>query len=52
MTEANKALIQAIYEAFGRGDAPFIASKVRPEARWDFNAIACFLNFAKLLSGL
>src|SRR5882757_7177428 len=37
MTEANVQLIQTVYEAFGRGDVPFIASRVRPEARWDFN---------------
>ena len=33
----NVALIQSIYQAFGRADVAFIASKVRPEARWDFN---------------
>ena len=33
----NTALIQEIYAAFGRGDAPFIAANVRPEAVWDFN---------------
>jgi ketosteroid isomerase-like protein len=37
MTDKNVQLIQTIYEAFGRGDAPFIASQVRPDARWDFN---------------
>ncbi len=37
MTESNTQLIQAIYEAFGRGDVSFIASKVKPDARWDFN---------------
>jgi ketosteroid isomerase-like protein len=37
MTESNVELIQAVYEAFGRGDVPFIAAKVRAEARWDFN---------------
>jgi len=37
MTDSNTKLIQSIYEAFGRGDAPFIASKVRQDARWDFN---------------
>jgi ketosteroid isomerase-like protein len=37
MSESNVKLIQAVYEAFGRGDVPFIASKVRAEARWDFN---------------
>ena len=37
MSETNVKLIQSIYEAFGRGDAPFIASKVRGDARWDFN---------------
>lgn len=37
MSESNVKLIQAVYEAFGRGDVPFIVSKVRAEARWDFN---------------
>jgi len=37
MTETNTMIIQQIYQAFGRGDAPFIATNVRPDARWDFN---------------
>ena len=37
MTETNVKLIQTVYEAFGRGDVPFIAARVKPEARWDFN---------------
>jgi ketosteroid isomerase-like protein len=37
MTNENTKLIQSIYEAFGRGDVPFIAARVRPDARWDFN---------------
>ena len=37
MTETNIGLIRTVYEAFGRGDARFIASQVKPEARWDFN---------------
>ena len=37
MTETNIKLIQTVYEAFGRGDAAFIASLVKPDARWDFN---------------
>ena len=37
MTETNVQLIQTVYEAFGRGDVPFIAARVKPEARWDFN---------------
>jgi ketosteroid isomerase-like protein len=40
MTDSNTKLVQSIYEAFGRGDAPFIASKVRQDARWDFNVTA------------
>ena len=40
MTDSNTQLIQSIYEAFGRGDAPFIASRVRQDARWDFNVTA------------
>jgi ketosteroid isomerase-like protein len=34
---ANVALIKSVYEAFGRGDVDFIASRVTREARWDFN---------------
>jgi ketosteroid isomerase-like protein len=37
MTDSNSKLIQTIYEAFGRGDVQLIASKVRQDARWDFN---------------
>ncbi len=37
MSETNVKLIQDVYEAFGRGDVPFIASKVHADARWDFN---------------
>jgi ketosteroid isomerase-like protein len=37
MNDENVKLVQSMYEAFGRGDASYIASKVRPEARWDFN---------------
>jgi hypothetical protein len=37
MNIANTALIQEIYAAFARGDAPFIAANVGPEAVWDFN---------------
>ncbi len=33
----NVVLIQSIYAAFGRGDVAYIAGKVAPEARWDFN---------------
>ncbi len=36
-TEANIDLIKSVYEAFGRGDVGFIAARVTPEARWDFN---------------
>jgi ketosteroid isomerase-like protein len=36
-SDDNVTLIQSIYEAFGRGDAAFIASRVRDDARWDFN---------------
>src|SRR3954468_2391643 len=35
--DTNVALIKSVYEAFGRGDVDFIASRVGPEARWDFN---------------
>jgi hypothetical protein len=37
MTQKNVELIQAVYQAFARGDVPFIAGVVRPDARWDFN---------------
>ena len=37
MNDENVKLVQSMYEAFGRGDVSYIASKVRPEARWDFN---------------
>jgi ketosteroid isomerase-like protein len=37
MSESNVELIKSVYDAFGRGDLAFIASKVRSEARWDFN---------------
>ena len=37
MQETNVQLIKTVYEAFGRGDAAFIASHVRPDARWDFS---------------
>ena len=37
MQETNVQLIQSVYEAFGRGDVAFIASRVRADARWDFN---------------
>lgn len=35
--DANVTLIKSVYEAFGRGDVDFIAARVGPEARWDFN---------------
>jgi hypothetical protein len=37
MNQPNLTVIESIYEAFGRGDAAFIAGMVKPEARWDFN---------------
>jgi uncharacterized protein len=37
MTDSNTQLIVSIYEAFGRGDVQQIVSRVRPDARWDFN---------------
>jgi len=37
MTSTNVDLIQSVYEAFGRADAAFIASRVDKDARWDFN---------------
>ena len=40
MQETNVQLIQSVYEAFGRGDLAFIASRVRADARWDFNVTA------------
>src|SRR5580765_7321630 len=35
--DANVILIKSVYAAFGRGDVDFIANRVGPEARWDFN---------------
>ena len=35
--DANVTLIKSVYEAFGRGDVDFIAKRVGPAARWDFN---------------
>ncbi|HEY3236681.1 MAG TPA: nuclear transport factor 2 family protein [Polyangiaceae bacterium] len=37
MSDSKVKLIQSVYEAFGRGDVPFICSQVRADARWDFN---------------
>ena len=51
MTETNLQLIQTVYEAFGRGDVPFIASKVRPEARWDFNVTSSDVPWHVPVSG-
>jgi ketosteroid isomerase-like protein len=36
----NAELIEAIYAAFARGDASFIASHTAEDARWDFNVAA------------
>jgi ketosteroid isomerase-like protein len=36
-TTATTALVRAIYDAFARGDVPFIAARVAEGARWDFN---------------
>ena len=33
---ANTALIQSIYQAFGRGDVAFIAARVTPDTHWSF----------------
>jgi ketosteroid isomerase-like protein len=33
----NVALIQSIYQAFGRGDVEFIVARTAPDARWDYN---------------
>lgn len=40
MSDANVALIQAIYAAFAAGDAAFIAANTAEGARWDFNVAA------------
>ena len=37
MSEANIALIQSIYAAFGRGDVEFIAANTAEGAGWGFN---------------
>jgi ketosteroid isomerase-like protein len=34
--EANVATVQAIYEAFGRGDLPTILSKLSPDITWEY----------------
>jgi len=51
MTETNVQLIETVYAAFGRGDVPFIASKVRPEARWDFNVTSSDVPWHVPVSG-
>jgi ketosteroid isomerase-like protein len=51
MTETNLQLIQTVYEAFGRGDVPFIASNVKPEARWDFNVTSSEVPWHVPVSG-
>jgi hypothetical protein len=33
--QTNLAIIQGVYEAFGRGDIPSILSKVAPGVRWE-----------------
>ncbi len=37
MSNENVELIEAIYAAFAKGDAKFIAGKTEPGAIWDFN---------------
>lgn len=32
---SNLKTVQAIYEAFGRGDVPFILDQVADDVRWD-----------------
>ena len=36
MSVGNVSTIQAIYEAFGRGDVAAILARVRPDTHWDF----------------
>ncbi len=35
-TASNTALIQSIYQAFGRGDVAFVAAQVTADTYWDF----------------
>jgi ketosteroid isomerase-like protein len=35
--QTNQKTIEAVYEAFGRGDVPFILERVGDRTRWDFN---------------
>ncbi len=51
MNEDNVKLIQSLYEAFGRGDAAFIASKVHAEARWDFNVTSSDVPWHRPVTG-
>ncbi len=37
MSEANQKTIEAVYQAFGRGDVPFILSRVTDATHWDFS---------------
>jgi hypothetical protein len=37
MSPQRVATVQAIYQAFGRGDIAAIQGRVRPDTQWDFN---------------
>ncbi len=34
MSEQNKKTVQEVYEAFGRGDIPFVIAALDPEVEW------------------
>lgn len=35
---SNIKIVQSIYEAFGRGDVPFIVSQMAPEVVWEYGS--------------
>jgi ketosteroid isomerase-like protein len=35
MTQANAAVVQEIYDAFGRGDVPAILERLAPDVSWE-----------------
>lgn len=37
MSEANQKTVEAVYQAFSRGDVPFILSRVSDGTAWDFS---------------
>src|SRR5690242_1066754 len=37
MSQANQRTIESVYQAFGRGDIPFILDRVSEGTQWDFS---------------